>query len=123
MADQSAVHSQEGRSWAGAFLAFLTLHRTPAQAAIDSAAWALAFVVALSVRYDLDVEPSERVDFLVFLPAVLIVQVLVGFLFGLYRGRWRVGSFDEVAALAKAAALPRPSSPSPTSSSATDRCP
>jgi FlaA1/EpsC-like NDP-sugar epimerase len=105
MADQSAAQNREGRSRAGTLLAFLTLHRTPAQAAIDSAAWALAFVVALGVRYDLDVEPGQRIDFLVFLPAVLLVQVLVGFLFGLYRGRWRVGSFDEVAALAKAAAL------------------
>ncbi len=86
-------------------LAFLTRHRTSIQIVLDSAAWALALTLALSVRYDLDVDPGDRAGFLLVLPVVLSVQAVIGLMFGLYRGRWRVGSFDEVAALARTAAL------------------
>ena len=72
----------------------------PAEVVIDVGLWAAAAWVAVYLRYDLDVPPNEGRKLLRFLPIVAATRLLVGLAVGLYRRRWRYGSFDEVAALA-----------------------
>ncbi len=73
------------------------------QGGFDGACWAGALFAATFVRFDFAL---DRVRFgglgLVILLAVA-GQALTGYLAGLYRGLWRYGSFDEVAALARTA--------------------
>jgi FlaA1/EpsC-like NDP-sugar epimerase len=71
----------------------------PSKLAFDLFAW--VFAVGLATRVRLEISDSG-----VPLGAVLramaffaVSQLVVGIAFGLYRGRWRYGSFDEVAAL------------------------
>jgi FlaA1/EpsC-like NDP-sugar epimerase len=81
----------------------LAERRGPVQAAIDMLAWAIALPAAMFLRYEF-AGPSEWGPFtpgevaLAILIAGLM-QVFVGSAGGLYRGRWRFGSFDEVAHL------------------------
>jgi FlaA1/EpsC-like NDP-sugar epimerase len=67
--------------------------------------WVAALWFATLVRFDLD---FGRVDFgrlLIAGAVAVLAQVISGLLFGVYRGRWRFGSFDEVAALARSIVL------------------
>jgi FlaA1/EpsC-like NDP-sugar epimerase len=89
----------------GQVLAFLARHRGAVQVSGDALAWAAALTLALVGRYDFVPPPGQVADFLLFLPLALVVHVAVALLCGLYQGRWRMGSFDEVAALARAAAV------------------
>jgi FlaA1/EpsC-like NDP-sugar epimerase len=73
--------------------------RRAAQIALDGSAWLIALGACAALRFGPD---DFNLDRLVFLfPIVLGAQYLVGYAFGLYRGRVIFGSFDEVAALAK----------------------
>jgi FlaA1/EpsC-like NDP-sugar epimerase len=81
----------------------LAERRGPVQAAIDILAWAVALPAAMFLRYEF-AAPSEWGPFsfgeVVFgIALVGAIQVVVGATGGLYRGRWRFGSFDEVAHL------------------------
>ena len=71
----------------------------------DCAAWAVAIFVAASLRIDL--EYSQLPDFGLALAMALAVlcHIAAAAATGLYAGRWRPGSFDEVAALAGAFAV------------------
>jgi FlaA1/EpsC-like NDP-sugar epimerase len=89
----------------GQVLAFLARHRGAVQVSGDALAWAAALTLALVGRYDFVLPPGQLGEFLVFLPLALALHVVVGLACGLYQGRWRMGSFDEVAALARAAAV------------------
>ncbi|HEV2070665.1 MAG TPA: nucleoside-diphosphate sugar epimerase/dehydratase [Acidimicrobiales bacterium] len=71
----------------------------------DAVAWVAGLTLALVARYDFAPPRNQLADFLSFLSAALVVHVIVALLCGLYQGRWRMGSFDEVAALARAAAV------------------
>jgi FlaA1/EpsC-like NDP-sugar epimerase len=76
-----------------------------AQLAIDVAAWASAAWLAVYLRFDFQPSVLDREQLLKFLPIVVAVQAGVGFAVGLYRRRWRYGSFDEVAKLGLTAAV------------------
>jgi FlaA1/EpsC-like NDP-sugar epimerase len=80
-------------------------HRSSLQLALDCLAWAVGLTCALSLRYDLAIGVGHMGDLAVVLPVAFAAQLLTGLHAGLYRGRWRYGSFDEVAALTQAAAL------------------
>ena len=70
----------------------------------DSLAWTAGLICALILRYDFH---ASRIDWLAFgflATGAAIVQVLVGLATGLYLGRWRLGSFDEVSALVRTVA-------------------
>jgi FlaA1/EpsC-like NDP-sugar epimerase len=73
--------------------------------AADSAAWAIAIWFATLARYDLNVSAVHPTRVLAVVPPAVAVQGIVGWVFGLYNGRWRLASFDEVAALTMSAAL------------------
>jgi FlaA1/EpsC-like NDP-sugar epimerase len=71
--------------------------------AVDSVIWALAIPLAVWLRYDYNV---RQLGGNLILPIVLVVglQGLFGLGYGLYRRRWRYGSFDEVRIVAATAA-------------------
>jgi FlaA1/EpsC-like NDP-sugar epimerase len=75
------------------------------QGLVDSWAWALGLLGATLLRLDLDLSRVPWAGLVSILPLALLAQLLGGVAFGLYTGRWRFGSFDEVAALVPAAAL------------------
>jgi FlaA1/EpsC-like NDP-sugar epimerase len=80
------------------------------QAALDVVAWALGLTIALVARYEFEVGPDSWGPFSVGGLAVAVavaglLQVAVGLGSGLYRGRWRFGSFDEVAHVVRAAVV------------------
>ena len=72
----------------------------PVEILLDLSAWVAAAAFAVYMRFDFSFPPDYRRSMLKFLPIVVTVQILVGLGIGLYRRRWRYGSFDEVAALA-----------------------
>lgn len=76
---------------------------TVVQAVVDAAAWSLCLVLAVLIRLDFDWSRLDVVGVLAMIPLAVEAQVISGYVVGLYRGRWRYGSFDEVAALARAA--------------------
>src|SRR5687768_8534838 len=77
----------------------LSRYRFGLQLGADLLAWVIGLVVALLLRYDLAPTAGELRDLALFLPLALVLQAILGELVGLYRGQWRFGSFDEVAAL------------------------
>jgi len=77
------------------------LHRyaTPARILLDIVAWCAATATAIYLRFGLTFDQRATSGLFKILPIVAILQVLVGTAVGLYRRKWRYGSFDEVAAL------------------------
>ena len=71
----------------------------------DSLAWAVALTVATVLRYDLDVSRISAFGLAAIIPLACLSQVVSGLGAGLYTGRWRFGSFDEVAALERSSAI------------------
>ena len=63
--------------------------------AVDSLLWSIAIPVAVWLRYDYDVGQLGA-DLLVPVLLGVTLQGLFGVACGLYRRRWRYGSFDEV---------------------------
>lgn len=83
---------------------YLGLHRLAVQASIDSLAWAVALFLGVAVRFDLEFDasrwgPFDGKDLLTASVSAVVVQLGLGWALGLYQGRWRFGSFEEVAAL------------------------
>ena len=70
----------------------------------DGLAWAAGLAGASLLRYDFHPGSIGIAGLLVFVAAAIAGQIVVGELTGLYLGRWRLGSFDEVAALARTVA-------------------
>ncbi|MFN2506374.1 MAG: polysaccharide biosynthesis protein [Acidimicrobiales bacterium] len=75
------------------------------QVGYDALCWAVALWFATLVRYDLDLDRINAHRLLALVPLAALAQLLAGLPFGLYRGRWAFGSFDEVLALAKTTVL------------------
>jgi len=82
-------------------LALLFLQR---RVGADTLAWTGGLFAALLMRYDFHVDHINWVGFAILAGAAALVQVLVGVATGLYLGRWRLGSFEEVSALARTVA-------------------
>src|SRR5687768_10716769 len=93
---QAAVAS--GRSMHSARLAFLFLQR---RIGIDALAWTGGLGIAALLRYDFHAGEIDWPAFGLLAAAAVVVQVLVGLTTGLYLGRWRLGSFDELSAVAR----------------------
>lgn len=66
----------------------------------DAGCWAMATAVVLGVRLDFAVNDIQWRSILRYLLIAMLLLVVVGYLTKFYRGRFRVGSFDEVAGLA-----------------------
>ena len=62
----------------------------------DSALWSFAIPAGVLLRYDFDVARVWRQEIAVAVVVAVVLQGVFGLLYGLYRRRWRYGSFDEV---------------------------
>ncbi len=73
------------------------------QFVLDILAWVLAVTIALVMRSYLQAAPDiskiVKDSLIRVLPTVSVVQALTGYIVGIYRRRWRYGSFDEVKGL------------------------
>ena len=73
------------------------------QFVLDILAWVLAVTIALVMRSYLQAAPEiskiVKDTLLRVLPMVSVVQAVTGYIVGIYRRRWRYGSFDEVKGL------------------------
>jgi FlaA1/EpsC-like NDP-sugar epimerase len=76
-----------------------------APAAADVLAWSIALPVATFMRLDFQTSSPFYGHFAVVIPLAVGAQLLAGLLSGLYLGRWRFGSFEEAAALARTALM------------------
>ena len=70
---------------------------------LDILAWVLAVTIALVMRSYLQAAPDigkiVKGSLIRVLPMVSLVQAVTGYIVGIYRRRWRYGSFDEVKGL------------------------
>ena len=73
------------------------------QFVLDILAWVLAVTIALVMRSYLQAAPDiskiVKDSLIRVLPTVSVVQAVTGYIVGIYRRRWRYGSFDEVKGL------------------------
>jgi FlaA1/EpsC-like NDP-sugar epimerase len=101
--DQAASVTGSTRS---RVLKFLGRHRTPVQGLVDALAWTLALIFATLFRYEFDGLPADLYsNFSMIIPIALVIEVVAGLACGLYTGRSRFGSFDEVLSLVRATAI------------------
>jgi FlaA1/EpsC-like NDP-sugar epimerase len=83
----------------------ISRHRGVVQAVVDGLAWSIALCFATLLRYDFEPHPGDLTGLLILLPCAVAVQTLAGHAFGIYNGRSRFGSFDEVTSLVKASVV------------------
>ncbi|HEY7134880.1 MAG TPA: nucleoside-diphosphate sugar epimerase/dehydratase [Acidimicrobiia bacterium] len=67
--------------------------------------WLFALYFGALLRLDFNFSRLDGFEVALLVPLACALQWGIGAWLGLYRGRWRPGSFDEVAALARTAAL------------------
>jgi FlaA1/EpsC-like NDP-sugar epimerase len=78
-------------------------HRRLLRVLVDCAVWFLALYAAALLRLDFDLDRLDGFHIAILLPIAWTGQATIGWYYGLYRGRWINGSFDEVAALGRTA--------------------
>ena len=83
-------------------LGFLGRHRTVVQGLTDGLAWSLALTLATLFRYDFRLSGGQYDGLAVIIPLAIVLQGVTGLVCGLYTGRFRFGSFEEVMSLVKA---------------------
>jgi len=76
-------------------------HRRLLRVIVDCAVWFLALYAASLLRLDFDLGRLDGFHIAILLPVAWFGQAVIGYYYGLYRGRWINGSFDEVAALGR----------------------
>ena len=74
------------------------------QVVYDSAAWIAAVIVAVLLRFDFNLHLIAWRPLALVCTAVVVLQILFGWIYFLYRGRHPNGSFAEVLALLSATA-------------------
>jgi FlaA1/EpsC-like NDP-sugar epimerase len=79
-----------------------------ARAGVDAAALAVALLIATLLRHDGDLYRVDLSGLLILAMVAAVVHTVAGLRFGLYTGRWSYGCFEEIAALAKTAAVTTP---------------
>lgn len=67
---------------------------------VDACVWLIALPFTSFLRYDFSMRPISGTGLVVSNAAVLVGQAVFGYLTGLYRRRWKYGSFDELFAVA-----------------------
>ena len=83
----------------------LVLMRRLAFAGWDAFAWLFASLVLLAARYDFELSDVQWTLVGVYVVLAILLQLTLGFLTHLYRGRNRIGSFDEAVQTAFVVAL------------------
>jgi len=89
-------------------LQFLGRRRTLVQGLIDGSSWGVALCFATFLRYDFEVREDGFTGLVALVPLAVVMQFLAGTACGLYTGRSRFGSFEEVMSLVKATGLAVP---------------
>jgi len=69
--------------------------------AVDAAIWLGALYAGALLRLDFNVSRLDGFEVAVLVPFAWAAQWLFGYWSGMYRGRWILGSFDEVAAVVR----------------------
>ncbi|MBL7261374.1 nucleoside-diphosphate sugar epimerase/dehydratase [Paractinoplanes lichenicola] len=103
-----AETDEPGGRWPGSRRLGTILPGRAARAAVDALALGLALAIATVLRHDGDLAESHLNEVLALAAVAAVVHTLVGIRFGLYTGRWAYGCFEEIAALAKTAAVTTP---------------
>ncbi len=67
---------------------------------VDASIWAIAVPVGVVLRYDIGFTYVWEAEVAIAVVAAVVLQGLAGLIGGLYRRRWRYGTFDEVGAVA-----------------------
>ncbi len=83
--------------------ALLARYRAPVQITVDGLAWCLALSFATWARYEFSAARFTDTRIAAAIVVAVVIQVIAGLGTGLYLGRRRFGSFEEVAVLARAA--------------------
>ncbi|HEY0001477.1 MAG TPA: polysaccharide biosynthesis protein, partial [Actinoplanes sp.] len=78
------------------------------RAGTDAAALAVALLIATLLRHDGHLDRVDLSGLLGLASVAAVVHTVAGLRFGLYTGRWSYGCFEEIAALARTAALTTP---------------
>jgi len=99
--DSDSDHAPAGLSSVGEFT---RRHLPLVHFIADSALWVLAIPIGVFLRYDFTLSTVVRSEVAVAVITAVLLQGLFGLLYGLYRRRWRYGSFDEVRIVALTAA-------------------
>jgi len=86
------------------FLRALVPHRFLILAVWDCLAWVAALWLSAWVRYEFKFENVDSGELLKSVPFVVGIQLLAGVWQGLYKGRWHLGSFEEIAGLLRSVA-------------------
>ncbi|HEY3722154.1 MAG TPA: nucleoside-diphosphate sugar epimerase/dehydratase [Acidimicrobiia bacterium] len=76
-------------------------HRRLLRVLVDCGVWVVALYAASLLRLDFDPARLDGFEIAILLPVAWGLQAGLGWYYGLYRGRWINGSFDEVAALGR----------------------
>jgi len=92
--EQPPAHRRAQSRWVGR-------GRLVAMAATDSLAWVLGLTGAVALRLGADIDSRQLHGLAEGVLAAVALQLVVGTVGGLYRGLWRVASFEEVAAVAR----------------------
>jgi len=79
--------------------------RVVARIGADVLAWSVALTFAVLVRYNFDPSRIDARGLLAIIPLAMLAQLATGSRFGLYTGRWRFGSLDELVALGASAII------------------
>lgn len=82
-------------------LRLIARHQRSSQAAVDVAAWAAGLWLALLLRFEFDLTAWPLRNVVIATVLVAVTQLGVGVASGLYLGRWRFGSFEELAAVGR----------------------
>ncbi|OYO16852.1 dTDP-glucose 4,6-dehydratase [Enemella evansiae] len=61
----------------------------------DALAWGVATLVVLGGRYDFELKRVLWAEVFAYLAAAILLHLVLGWFFRLYRGRYRIGSFEE----------------------------
>ena len=80
-------------------LVALSRFRSLVAAGIDVVSWVVAMLLGAAVRLGGQLDNVFGLSFALVIVVAAAVQVGVGVAFGLYRGRWRVASFEEILGL------------------------
>lgn len=75
-------------------------HTVGGQFLFDAGAWCIALVFAAVFRYEFAIQNVNWLTLFTLAAAAILMQLVFGRIFQLYRGRYRIGTFHEVRALA-----------------------
>ena len=80
-------------------------HRIAGQVAADAVAWTVALSAATLLRFDFHLSSERFSGLLVLIPIAVLFQLVAGLACGLYTGRSRFGSFDEVVSMVRSVTI------------------